>query len=160
VTPESESALRAGDRVTLSAVEGQAEGLVIEVLDDGLARVEWIAGKGIVGNRTVHAARTLRKLPVDAAPRRRYLRGTLSDLDLLDKYLATQMGTLPFDVGELRHALAQRPVAVDGDVSMGLPLWPAVAEAFTAWLAKDAQRLTELGQDTMSALLRRITVDP
>jgi hypothetical protein len=157
VTPEP--GLEGGDHVALRDVAGEAVGLVLELFDDGLAHVEWITGKGMVGKRTAHAVRALCKLPLDAAPRKRYLRGTVSDLALLDKYLAIQTGTLPFDVDKVRHALAQRPVPADVDASMGLPLSPAVAETFNAWLAKDAQRLTELGQDTMSALLRRITVD-
>ena len=164
MTNPDESAIEVGDRVASIPAGGDAVGIVLELhpglVDGDAALVQWTTGKGVTGLRTLHASKALRKLPVDAAPRHRYLRGTLDDLDLLDKYLATQTGTLPFDVADVRHALAQCPSTADPDVPTGLPLSPAVAEALEGWRVKDAQRLAELGQDTMSALLQRIAVDP
>jgi hypothetical protein len=160
----SEPSIEVGDRVESILTGGDAVGIVLELhpglVDGDAALVQWTNGKGLVGLRTLHAVKALRKLPVDTAPLKRYLRGTLVDLDLLDKYLAVQTGTLPVDAAEVRHALAQCPTTADPDLPVGLPLSPAVADAFNAWLVKDAQRLAELGQDTMSALLQRITVDP
>jgi hypothetical protein len=55
--------LKVGDRVTLRGF-GEAAGVVVELLDEGIARVEWTTGKGLPGLRTLHRVDALEKLPV------------------------------------------------------------------------------------------------
>ena len=57
----AEELLKVGDEVRLLEV-ADAVGLVVEFLGDDVARVEWTAGKGLVGRRTVHPVKSLRKL--------------------------------------------------------------------------------------------------
>ncbi len=56
--------IKVGDRVRLADVTAEATGVVVELLADDVARVEWTTGKGVVGLRTLHPVRSLRRLGV------------------------------------------------------------------------------------------------
>ena len=75
-----------------------------------------------------------------------YLRGSTSDLALLDTYLGASATRLPFSVDSVRGALRHCPGPhVRSDAQMSLPLPSAVAGALKAWLAKDAAAWTRPG---------------
>ena len=110
-----------------------------------------------------HALHPPRLLANEAAPPKTvYLQGPISDLNLLDRYLVATESPLPFNVDAVRRALRHCPVSGDrpSDAVMGLPLPAAVAESFKTWLERDAQRLAEVGHQTMSTMLRRLSFGP